>query len=367
MRILLTTPDYPPGIGGIQVLLERLVRDSRFSYEVVTPHATNESPRAVSLAKVTRTRRLADHRATVAILNAVTVRRAVASRPDAVLSGHVVTGPGALAVQRLLGVPAIQYLHGKELGGRAGLSRLVTQRASASVAVSSHTRAQALALGAPAAKVHTIHPGVDAPPEARLQTAPRDGTGVPTVLTVARLEDRYKGFDVMMRALPLLRGRVPNARWVVVGDGALRAELEATAEANGLADCVSLVGALDDEARDGWFDRADVFAMPSRLMPNSTGGEGFGIVYLEAAMHRLPSVAGDAGGGVDAVIDGQTGVTVDATDHVAVADAIADLLLDPQRRARLGEAARARAEQLTWAHMAEQVDGLIASIVAAKR
>jgi phosphatidylinositol alpha-1,6-mannosyltransferase len=102
-------------------------------------------------------------------------------------------------------------------------------------------------------------------------------------------------------------------------------------------------------------------------MANGTGGEGFGLVYLEAAMHRLPSVAGDAGGGVDAVIDGETGVTVDATDHVAVADAIADLLLDPDRRTRLGEAARARAEQLSWTRMAEQVDRLVESLVAAKQ
>jgi phosphatidylinositol alpha-1,6-mannosyltransferase len=367
MRIVLTTPDYPPATGGIQLLLERLVRHSRFSYEVIVPQPPGQSAHVARLAEVTRTRRLADHRATVANLNAVTVRRVAVLRPDAVISGHVVTGPGALAARTLFGVPAIQYLHGAELGGRPGLSRLVTRRASACVAVSSHTAQLALALGAPAARIHTIPPGVDAPPDLPCRTARQDSAAEPTVLTVARLEDRYKGFDVMMRALPLIRGRVPNVRWVVVGEGSLRAELEAIADAYAVRDCVSFAGRLDDEARDGWFDRADVFAMPSRVMANGTGGEGFGLVYLEAAMHRLPSVAGDAGGGVDAVIDGETGVTVDATDHVAVADAIADLLLDPDRRTRLGEAARARAEQLSWTRMAEQVDRLVESLVAAKQ
>ncbi len=106
--------------------------------------------------------------------------------------------------------------------------------------------------------------------------------------------------------------------------------------------------------------------MPSRLVPGGLGGgEGFGIVYLEAGAHGLPCVAGNVGGSVDAVIDGETGLLVDPTDHVAVAGAITDLLLDPALRLRLGEAGRARAERLSWAHMAEEVDTLIERVVAA--
>jgi phosphatidylinositol alpha-1,6-mannosyltransferase len=161
---------------------------------------------------------------------------------------------------------------------------------------------------------------------------------------------------------------VPDARWVVVGEGSLRGELEAMAASLDVADCVTFTGRLDDEARDDWLDRAHVFAMPSRLLPGGRGGEGFGIVYLEAGAHGLPCVAGNVGGSVDAVIDGETGLLVDPTDHVAVADAIADLLLDPGLRKRLGDAGHARAEKLSWAHMAEQVDDLIERVVAeAKR
>jgi phosphatidylinositol alpha-1,6-mannosyltransferase len=181
------------------------------------------------------------------------------------------------------------------------------------------------------------------------------------------LENRYKGFDVMIRALPLVRTRVPDARWVVVGDGSLRSELEVLALSGGLSDCVMFAGALDDAGRDRWLDRADVFAMPSRLEPGSWSGEGFGIAYLEAGVHGLPCVAGNVGGSVDAVIDGETGLLVDPTDHVAVADAIARLLLDPTLRLRLGAAGRARAQKLSWAHMAEQVDLLIECVVATKR
>ena len=101
---------------------------------------------------------------------------------------------------------------------------------------------------------------------------------VPTIVTVARLEDRYKGFDVTTRALPLIRARVPNARWVVVGEGSLRAELEALTRSEGVADWVTFTGSVDDATRDAWLEKSDVFVMPSRLVPGSSGGEGFGIV-----------------------------------------------------------------------------------------
>jgi phosphatidylinositol alpha-1,6-mannosyltransferase len=187
------------------------------------------------------------------------------------------------------------------------------------------------------------------------------------MITVARLEDRYKGFDVTLRALPLVRARVPNARWVVVGDGVLRSELQTMSRSLGVADCITFAGTLDNQARDSWLDRADVFTMPSRFQTGGSGGEGFGIVYLEAGAHGLPCVAGNVGGSVDAVIDGETGLLVDPTDHVALADAITELLLDPELRSRLGQAGRARAERMSWARMAEEVDLLVERIVAGER
>jgi phosphatidylinositol alpha-1,6-mannosyltransferase len=352
--------------GGIQLLLERLVHHSRFSYEVVTLSAPGGRKWSME-PSVTRTPRLKGHRLAVATLNAITVVRAITSRPDAVLSGHVAAGPGALAIQRRFGAPAIQYLYAKELDHRSNLSQFVMQRVRASVAISSYTRSRALDIGAPGDRVHVILPGVDLPSYALPQPAEREA-GPPTVLTVARLEDRYKGFDVMIKAMPLVRARVPEARWVVVGEGSLRGELEAMAASLDVAECITFTGRLDDEARDEWLDRADVFAMPSRLPPGGRGGEGFGIVYLEAGAHRLPCVAGNVGGSVDAVADGETGLLVDPTDHMAVAGAITELLLDSGLRTRLGEAGRARAKKLSWAHMAEQVDDLLERVVAeAKR
>ena len=114
----------------------------------------------------------------------------------------------------------------------------------------------------------------------------------------------------MLRAMPLIRDA---GRWGQVGaDRRGYAAGGAGGDRFGLGGrrLVLFAGGLDDEERDGWLERADVFAMPSRSMPGEQGGEGFGIVYLEAAMRGLPTVAGDATAAVDAVLDGVTGVTV---------------------------------------------------------
>ena len=118
----------------------------------------------------------------------------------------------------------------------------------------------------------------------------------PTVVTVARLRDCYKGHDVLMRAMPLIRARVPDAQWIVIGDGPLRPELEREAAAPWPRRLRRFTGEVADAERDEWLDRAHVFAMPSRLRAGGGGGEGFGIVYLEAGAHGLPVVAGNVGG-----------------------------------------------------------------------
>jgi phosphatidylinositol alpha-1,6-mannosyltransferase len=175
---------------------------------------------------------------------------------------------------------------------------------------------------------------------------------------VARLTDWHKGHDVMIRALPLVRTRVPDVQWIVVGDGRLRHEYERRVSASGLREQVMFLGEVDDLERDRWLGRARVFAMPGRLTANG-GGEGFGIAYLEAAAHGLPAVAGNAAGACDAVIDHVTGLLVDPTDHVAVANAVTRLLLDRQLAESLGRAGELHARSLAWPKVAQKVEDLL--------
>ncbi len=360
-RVLVLTPEFPPARGGIQHLLHRLVSNlQRLRAGVVALHYDGaQGHDLVSAAEVRRVGRYsaaAGHKVAIAGLNAWSVRQALAFRPHVVLSGHSVVSPAAWAISRAVRAPYVQYVHGSEVLRRPALTRFACLHASAVVAVSEYTRGLVSTFVEDPARVHLIPPGVDTPCERR----PSRGSA-PVVLNVARLAERYKGQDVLIRAMPLIRARVPEARLVIVGEGPMRPVYEAMAAVLGLGDAVAFLGSVSDAERDLWFERAQVFAMPSRLSPS--GGEGFGIVFLEAGCHGLSVVAGAAGGSLDAVVDGETGILVDPNDHVSVAQAVTGLLQDRRRAATLGRAGAARAAEFAWPAIAGRVEDLLLATV----
>jgi phosphatidyl-myo-inositol dimannoside synthase len=362
IRVLLLTPDFPPGLGGIQRLLERLVAHATdVEYEVMAPAADGAAEWDASRPyRVLRGPRTPSHQLSIAALNSAAIAHARRTRPDLILSGHIVTAPAALAIRRLLGIPYAQYLYALEVRERPKLAAAAVGGAATVLAISRYTAELAREVGAAEERIRIVPPGVD------VVDAPQRNGVAPRVLTVARLHDRYKGFDVMTRAMPLVCARVPDAEWVVVGDGRLRAEIERQTVMHGIADRVRLCGAVDDAERDAWYERAALFAMPSRLPPGSAG-EGFGIVYLEAGTRGVPSVAGDAGGARDAVADGETGLLVDPTSHLAVAGAITGLLEDPERREAMGEAATRFARDFAWPTVAGRVEAALHEAISAAR
>jgi phosphatidylinositol alpha-1,6-mannosyltransferase len=145
--------------------------------------------------------------------------------------------------------------------------------------------------------------------------------------------DVKKGVDVVLRAMPEILRRCPEARYVIVGDGNDRATLEQLAAKLGIAGRVEFRGELSREELCGAYREADVFALPSQT-------EGFGIVYLEAMFSGLPVVAARAGGAPNVVQDGVTGILVAPEDEKQIASAVSGLLLMPEERRKLGTAGR---------------------------
>jgi phosphatidylinositol alpha-1,6-mannosyltransferase len=180
---------------------------------------------------------------------------------------------------------------------------------------------------------------------------------------VGRLVDAYKGHDMVIRAMPLILAKAPGTRYVIVGDGPLRAWLARLAASLGVADAVRFVGEVADDEVDAWYRRCDVFVLASRESEVSGGAEGYGLVFVEASLHGKPLVAGRSGGIPDAVIDGETGLLVDPLDPGDIADAITRVLGEPDLAARLGRAGHRRAvEELSWPRSAEQFARLLAQV-----
>jgi glycogen synthase len=165
-------------------------------------------------------------------------------------------------------------------------------------------------------------------------------------VSAGRLE-RNKGFDVLASALgPLTRPGGPLAqlpwRWVIVGDGPARADLEAAIAQAGIADHVLLTGRLADADLHAWFEAASLFVHPTRY-------EGSSIVTLEAMAHRRAVIATRAGGLPDKVRPGENGWLVKPGDAAALAGAVRDALEARARLPEMGASGRAIVEHdFSW-------------------
>lgn len=170
------------------------------------------------------------------------------------------------------------------------------------------------------------------------------------LLTISRLDasERYKGHRYIMQALSQLKqdGRLPEGiEWRVVGDGSDRRQLELESEQLDLQDCVMFLGGLNDADLKEELRNCSIFLMPSQYSIDVNGrscGEGFGIVYLEAAQAGRASIACKKGGQTDLVLDRVTGWLV-GSDTKDLADLLIDLDKNPDKMKELGKAAYQRA------------------------
>jgi phosphatidylinositol alpha-1,6-mannosyltransferase len=180
----------------------------------------------------------------------------------------------------------------------------------------------------------------------------------PVVVCVSRLVPR-KGQDVLIRAMPAIRRRVPEAALLCVGGGPYLSTLQRLARENDVD--VVFTGSVPWAELPAHYDAGDVFAMPCRTRRAGLEVEGLGIVFLEASATGLPVVAGRSGGSPDAVLDGETGHVVDGTAVAVVADTVASLLADPHRATAMGAAGRDWVErEWRWDVLAQRLRALLA-------
>jgi phosphatidylinositol alpha-1,6-mannosyltransferase len=296
-------------------------------------------------------------------------------RFDVVVCGHLIVGPIAILLRRLRGVPYVTLAHAQEIRvhRRQRLARRVFRDAARVVGISDFTWDTLRSLGVPEDRIRKVTPGLDLQPIAEVgeggEVRARLGLGdAPVLLTVARLAERYKGHDAVIRALPLIRAKVPRVRYVIAGDGPLRPFYARLAQSLGVEDAVVFTGTITGQDVAALYAAADVFIMASRESRIAGGAEGFGIVFLEASRMGKPVVGGRSGGIPDAVADGVTGLLVNPVDTREIADTVIGLLTDPGRARSLGEngrrmvLARFRPEQI-----AQEFRAVLAEVALIRR
>ncbi len=285
------------------------------------------------------------------------VRLLVSRRPAVIVYTHVLVARLGI-VARLLRPRTRQVLlvHGIEVWDPPGrVGRWVVRHAvDQVVAVSAYTaRRMAAAYGLDESAIRLLPLAVD--PLGPGRDAPaHQGVGPPTILTVSRLAkgDAYKNVDKVILAMPGLVGEFPDLRYVILGDGDWRPELEDLARSTGVAGHVEFAGRVSDADRDALYDCSDVLVLPSTR-------EGFGLVFLEAWQHTLPAIGATEGASAEVIEDGVNGLCIEPTPP-AIAAAIGSLLRDPERRRRMGEAGRrAVDERYTHRHFREQLGRIL--------
>lgn len=293
---------------------------------------------------------------------------ALTQRFDAIHAGRALPeGLVAWLVARITFHPVVIYAHGEELtgwgkGNKYKAMCFALRHADTVIANSDFTRDTLIGMGVPPARIELIHPGVDTErfrpglPFQDLRSKLGLGERAKLVLSVGRLS-RRKGFDTVIRALPDLLAQGADVHYAIVGIGEDEAYLRGLAHEQGVAERVHLLGHVPMDDLPRWYNACDVFVLANREIDGDT--EGFGIVFLEAAACGKAAIAGTAGGTGSAVLDGVTGLRVDGRSVEDLGAVLRALLLEPERAARLAEAACTRArESLSWQAVAARTGAL---------
>ncbi|MEV5825910.1 glycosyltransferase family 4 protein [Spirillospora sp. NPDC052242] len=364
-RTLVLTGHFPPEPGGVQTFTWELVRRLPADRLVVVAPAwagAAEFDAGLPFPVVRRhgyllfrglRRLVARHRIEAGWITA--------AAPFAMYAPFV----RAAGVRRLVG-----STHGQELGWfRAAPTRAALRAAAGSFDALTHLCASTLpeledALGgrtrlvrlAGAVDTDRFRPGLDGSGIRRRHAL---GSG-PVVLSVARLV-RRKGHDTLIRAWADVVRRRPDARLVIVGDGPMLRRLTELGERTAPGS-VTVTGPVSADDLPLYYAAADVFALPCRDDRRGLQTEGLGLSTLEASASGLPVVVGRSGGSPESLVDGRTGVLVDASrgpDELALA--LHRLLADPGRARALGAAGRA------WTRAEWSWDGAAARLAALLR
>ncbi len=181
---------------------------------------------------------------------------------------------------------------------------------------------------------------------------------VPLVGTVAVLRG-WKGHEDLVEAADVVLRSRPDARFLIVGDGPYRPQIEAAIAKKGLADRIVMLGYRDDVPA--------VLASLNVFVLSSFGHEGVPQAILQALAMEVPVVATNVGAVAEAVRDGETGFLVPPRDTAAIASRIVELLSDPGLRRMMGEKGRGLVERcFGMERMLERTIGLYDTLLESR-
>ena len=242
-------------------------------------------------------------------------------------------------------------IHSKEINHPVGSSlhkRVLNalDKADHVIANSRFTKELAMKLGVK--NVTVINPGCNYPisvnDEAKSFANEIYGQSSPKLITVSRLDGRKSHQNILMTIKNLLP-KFPKLKYVSIGDGDERKNLEKLKKELKLDNNVKLIFSSTEQEKVALLEQSDVFVMPSVVYKKSV--EGFGITYIEAASYGTPSIGGIYGGEGDAIKSGQTGYLCNGNDLNALYDTLSKILVNDHYK-ELGTNALNFSKNFSW-------------------
>tara|TARA_Y100001958_G_C21224495_1_gene549870 strand:- start:895 stop:1980 length:1086 start_codon:yes stop_codon:yes gene_type:complete len=207
--------------------------------------------------------------------------------------------------------------------------------------------------------VVVINPGCNYPilvnEDAKLFAKKVYDNSSPKLITVSRLDRRKSHRNILMTIKNLLP-KFPNIKYVSIGDGEERKNLEKLRKELDLENNVELIFSSTEQEKVGLLDQSDVFVMPSVIFKKSV--EGFGISFIEAASYGKPSVGGIYGGESDAIMNGKTGYLCNGNDLNEIYETLLKILTDEKYK-ELGANALKFSKDFGWEKIVKKYINLI--------
>ncbi len=362
---LVVTRNFPPDIGGIQVLIDNLSKSllnhgpvKVFAYE----HQDSELFDKKSLIKIERVKGiklLRKYRKARLVNNFIKEN----SNIRAIFADHW-KSLELINANYLNKSKVFCLIHGKEINHKKDSyinKRIIksTNKANYIVANSNYTKELAISLGVSGSKIHIINPGINEPKNINKTLKAKANelfkNSYPKIITIARLEKR-KSHDHILMSIKNLKNKYPNIKYISIGSGNEENKLRQLCKELAIEKEVIFLKNIEEEYKIALLNESNLFLMPSRIDNRSV--EGFGISYIEAASYSVGSIGGKDGGASDAIMNNKTGLICDGNSLNSIYDSII-LYFKDENFKKFGTAAKDYSTKFYWKNIIKKYLSLI--------
>jgi phosphatidyl-myo-inositol dimannoside synthase len=244
-------------------------------------------------------------------------------------------------------------IHSKEINHDKGtnLNKRMNKalgKAKHIISNSNFTKQLATSNGVTENNIKVIHPGsnypIDLKNEAQKKAEEIYQDSYPKIITVARLDKRKSHQNILM-CIKNLKTIFPKIRYISIGDGEEKNNLQNLQKELGLENEVKFLFKLDNDVKNSLLNSSDLFLMPSVIYKKSI--EGFGISFIEAASYKKGSIGGNCGGEKDAIKDGETGYICDGNDLTSIYECVIKFF-ENENYKRFGNNAYEYSKKFKW-------------------